>query len=204
MKTYYICAATIFILIYAVFHFGFRNVGERQFYRINDELAFELLSKRSSYNEVTVHKYRQTNPLIRFMCGCAVDYSESEMPDAQYIKGDWVYWGYPQYSTVKPDIVNLRTGEVLYVDAPKNDENLTDLQTIPEYRERGLVADEQYKLTQDYVKANFERLPTYTSRCLWINLAFGILALLLIFPRLLSFVLEMIAAALDPNNPNKS
>ena len=204
MKTYYICAATIFILIYAVFHFGLRNVGERQFYRINDELAFELLSKRSSYNEVTVHKYRQTNPLIRFMCGCAVDYSESEMPDAQYIKGDWVYWGYPQYSTVKPDIVNLRTGEVLHVDAPKNDENFTDLQTLPEYRERGLVMDEQYKLTQDYVKANFERLPTYTSRCLWINLAFGILALLLIFPRLLMFVLEMIASALDPNNPNKS
>lgn len=201
----YIILWLILIALYAGFHFGFRNVGERQFYRINDSIAFELLSKHNpSYNEVTIHGYRRTNPVIRFMCGCEVDYSESDVLDAQYIKGDWVYWGYPQYSTVKPDIVNLRTGEVLRVDAPENDESLFDLQTIPEYRERGLVKGEQYRLTQDYVKANFERLPTYTTRCLWIHLAFGILALFIIFPRLLMFVLEMIAGALDPNNPNKS
>lgn len=196
MKTYYICAATIFILIYGVFHFGFRNVGERQFYRINDELAFELRSRPNSYDEVTVHGYRRTSPVIRFMCGCEVD-SESDVLDAQYIKGDWVYSGYPQYSTRQPDIVNLRTGEVLHVDAPTNDESILDLQTIPEYRERGLVKGEQYKLTSDYVQANFERLWIYTSRCLWIHIIFGVPALALTFPKISCEVL----AAVFSNTP---
>lgn len=204
MKTYYICAATIFILAYAIFHFGFRTGGETQLYRINDRIAFEVATDydQTYGNGVYIRGYKKTNPLIRLLCGaCSVDYDETDMPQANYIKGDYVYSGVPQHKTAKTDIVNLRTGETLNVDIPGNAENPIDLQTLPEYRERGLVAGEQYKLKQDYVKANFELLSTYTSRCLWIHLAFGILALFLIFPRLLLFVLEMIASAFDPNNP---
>ncbi len=195
----------ILIALYAGFHFGFRTGGETQLYRINDSIAFELLSTPNSFDDVTIRGYRRTNPLIRFMCGaCEANYGEVDMLRANYIKGDWVYAAHPQFKSFGTDIVNLRTGEMLNVDVPNNDESLIDLQTIPEYRERGLVAGEQYRLKQDYVKANFELLSTYTSRCLWIHLAFGILALFLIFPRLFGFVLEMIASALDPNNPNKS
>jgi len=205
MKTYYICGATIFILAYAIFHFGFRTGGATQLYRISNSIAFELQSSPNAYRAVTIRGYRRTNPLISFMCGaCAANDSEVDMPRPDYIKGDWVYSGYPQYAVDRIDIVNWRTGEALNVDVPNSNEKLIDLQTIPEYRERGLVADAQYRLEYDYVKANFELLPTYTNRCLWIHLAFGILALFVIFPRLLMFVLETIASALDPNNPNKS
>ena len=196
----YIILWLILIALYAGFHFGFRTGGETQLYRINDSIAFELLSTPNSFDDVTIRGYRRTNPLIRFMCGaCEVNYGEVDMLRANYIKGDWVYSATPQFKSFKTDIVNLRTGEALNVDVPNNDESLIALQTIPEYRERGLVADEQYRLKQDYVKANFELLSTYTSRCLWIHLAFGILALFLIFPRLLLFVLE-IASGLDPND----
>ena len=190
----------LLVALYAGFHFGFRNVGERQFYRINDSIAFELLSKPNSFNEATIHSYQQTNPLIRFMCGCEINYNYSELMDAQYIKGDWVYWGYPQHSTVRADIVNLRTGEILNVDA--KDEMFFDLQTVPEYRERGLVKGEQYELKADYVKENFERLWIYTGWCIWIHIGFGILALFLIFPRFFLFTVEILAGVFDQNNPS--
>jgi len=192
MKTYYICAATFFILAYAIFHFGFRTGGETQLYRINDELAFELLLTPNSYSfdDVTIRGYRRTNPLIRFMCGaCEANYGEIDMLSADYIKGDWVYAAYPQHSTWRTDIMNLRTGETLSVDVPGNAENPIDLQTLPEYRERGLVAGEQHRLTQDYVKANFELLTTYSSRCIWIHIIFGVLALILTFPKISGEVL---------------
>jgi len=56
MKTYYICAATIFILAYAIFHFGFRTGGAEQLYRINDRLAFEVQPESENYNR-TKAKY---------------------------------------------------------------------------------------------------------------------------------------------------
>lgn len=193
----------IFIALYAGFHFGFRTGGETQLYRINDRIAFEVATDydQSLGNGVYIRGYQKTNPLVRFLCGaCSVDYDEIDMPQANYIKGDYVYSDVPQHKTAKTDIVNLRTGETLNVNVP-GDSPTVDLQTLPEYRERGLVAGEQYKLKPDYVKANFELLSTYTSRCLWIHLAFGILALFLIYPRLLLYVLETIISAFDPHNP---
>ncbi len=199
MKTYYICAATIFILIYAVFHFGFRTGGETQLYRINDRIAFEVATDydQTYGNGVYVRGYKKTNPLVSFLCGaCQVDYDETDMPQANYIKGDYVYSGVPQHATAKTDIVNLRTGETLNVNVP-GDSPTVDLQSLPEYRERGLVAGEQYKLKQDYVKANFELLSTYTSRCIWIHIIFGVLALFLMFPKIFFEFLEMVFR----NNP---
>ncbi len=203
MKTYYICAGLMFILAYAIFHFGFRTGGETQLYRINDSIAFELQSSPDAYRAVTIRGYRRTNPLIRFMCGaCVANDGEVDMPLADYIKGDWVYSGHPQYAVYKIDIVNWRTGEALNVDVPDSDESLIDLQTIPEYRERGLVADEQYRLKYDYVKANFELLPTYTSRCIWIHIIFGVLALVLTFPKISCEVLAGVFSN-TPGDPNK-
>lgn len=199
MKTYYICAGLIFILIYAVFHFGFRTGGDGQLYRINDRIAFEVDSgyDQSSGNGVYIRGYKKTNPLVRFLCGaCEVNYDEVDMPQANYIKGDYVYSGVPQHATAKTDIVNLRTGETLNVNVP-GDSPTVDLQSLPEYRERGLVAGEQYKLKQDYVKANFELLSTYTSRCIWIHIIFGVLALFLMFPKIFFEFLEMVFR----NNP---
>ncbi|MGI8639694.1 MAG: hypothetical protein ACR2MG_07045 [Pyrinomonadaceae bacterium] len=184
MKTYYICAGLIFILIYAVFHFGFRTGGETQLYRINDRIAFEVATDydQTYGNGVYIRGYKKTNPLDSFLCGaCSVDYDETDMPQANYVKGDYVYSGVPQHATAKTDIVNLRTGETLNVNVP-GDSPTVDLQSLPEYRERGLVAGEQYKLKQDYVKANFELLSTYTSRCIWIHIIFGVLAFFFLVP----------------------
>ncbi|MGI8642151.1 MAG: hypothetical protein ACR2MG_19650 [Pyrinomonadaceae bacterium] len=194
----------IFIALYAGFQFGFRTGGDGQLYRINDRIAFEVdAGYDQSYggNGVYIRGYKKTNPLVRFLCGaCSVDYDETDMPQANYIKGDWVYSGVPQHATAKTDIVNLRTGETLNVDVA-GDSPTVDLQSLPEYHERGLVAGEQYKLKQDYVKANFELLSTYTSRCIWIHIVFGILALFLIYPPLLLYVLQTIASAFDPFDP---
>lgn len=189
----------IFIALYAGFHFGFRTGGETQLYRINDRIAFEVATDydQTYGNGVYIRGYKKTNPLFRLLCGaCSVDYDETDMPQANYIKGDYVYSGVPQHATAKTDIVNLRTGETLNVNVP-GDSPTVDLQTLPEYRERGLVADEQYKLKQDYVKANFELLSTYTSRCIWIHIIFSVLALILMFPKIFFEFLAMVFR----NNP---
>ncbi len=189
----------ILIALYAGFHFGFRTGGETQLYRINDRIAFEVATDydQTYGNGVYIRGYKKTNPLIRLLCGaCSVDYDETDMPQANYIKGDYVYSGVPQHATAETDIVNLRTGETLNVNVP-SDSPTVDLQTLPEYRERGLVAGEQFKLKQDYVKANFELLSTYTSRCIWIHIIFGVLALFLMFPKIFFEFLEMVFR----NNP---
>ncbi len=184
----------ILIALYIVFHFGFREIGGNRLYRINDTIAFELQSETDEFNGVTVRGYHRTNALVRFLCGaCEVDYGEVDMPQANYRKGDWVYSDYPQHEAAKTDIMNLRTGEVTNVDVPGYTSGKIDLTTLPEYRERGLVADEQYKLRADYVKANFEPLSTYTGMCVWIHVVFGILAFFLIFPKILVGILDAFA-----------
>lgn len=184
----------LLIALYAVYHFGFREIGGNRLYRINDAIAFELQSETDSFNGVTVRGYQRTNAVVRFLCGaCAVDYDEVDMPNAKYIKGDYVYSDNPQHATAKTDIVNLSTGETINVDVPGNHSDGIDLAMLPEYRERGLVADEQYKLRADYVKANFKPLSTFTGTCIWIHIAFGILALFLIFPSILVAILDGLA-----------
>ena len=181
----------ILLALYLSFHFGFREIVGNHLYRINEQIAFELQSETDSFNGVTVRGYRQTDPIIRFMCGaCEVDYEAVDMPQANYIKGDWVYSGFPQHEAAKTDIVNLRTGEALNVEVPGNLSGTIDLTTLPEYSERGLQADERFKLKADYVKANFEPLSTYTGVCIWIHIVFGILALFLIFPQILISILD--------------
>ena len=184
----------LLIALYAVYHFGFRNYGDTALYRINDSIAFELQPATDSFNGVTIRGYRKTSALVRFLCGaCEVDYSEIDMPQANYRKDDWVYSGVPEHKTAKTDIVNLRTGETLNVEVPGTSSGPVDLLTLPEYRERGLQAGEQYKLKADFVKANFRPLSTYTGACIWIHIAFAILALFLIFPGLLIAILEAFA-----------
>jgi hypothetical protein len=184
----------LLIALYAVYHFGFRAVGGTQLYRINEQIAFELLPETDSFNGVTVRGYRPTNALVRFMCGaCEVDYDEVDMVSAKYIKGDWVYTDYPQHEQAKTDIVNLRTGETINVDVPVNSPAQIDLTTLPQYRERGLQADERYKLKAGYVKANFAPLSTYTGTCVLVHAVFGVLAFFLIFPRALLAIADAFA-----------
>jgi len=191
----YITLWIILIALYAVFHFGFREIGGNHLYQINYRIAFELQPETDSFNGVTIRGYEKTSALVRFMCGaCEVDYSQVDMPQANYIKGDWVYSGFPQHETAKTDIVNLRTGETINVDVPGSTSGTIDLTTLPEYRERGLVAGEQNKLKADYVRANFTPLSTYTGTCVFVHIIFGILALLLIFPRIFFAIMDAFAS----------
>jgi hypothetical protein len=126
------------------------------------------------------------------------------MPLADYIKGDYVYTATPQYQTApgtaKTDILNLRTGEKITVDVPDKPSGTLDLSTLPAYKERGLVADPQYKLTVDYVKANFAPLTVYTGICIGIHIGFAVALAFLIFPPLFFGLLEAIFSG--DNNPN--
>jgi len=200
----YIGLWLILIALYAVFHFGFRTDGSTQLYRINDKIAFETRpDDDQSLGGVTIRGYRQTNSIISFACGaCSAHYSEVDMPQANYIKGDWIYSGFPQHETAKTDLVNWRTGEAVDVDAPADFKFGDDLSKLAAYRERDLKAGEEYKLTQYFVKANFQPLSTFTTRCVWIHIAFAILALFLIFPPLFFWVMEVITRANDPNEPS--
>ncbi len=199
MKTYYICAATIFILIYAVFHFGFRAGGAEQLYRINDRLAFEVQPESENYNGVSVHGFKPTNKITAFMCGaCQTDDESDYMMNAKYRQGDWVFTDFPQHEQARTDIVNLRTGEAIIAEVPADFKYNDDLLKLSEYRTRGLVKSDENKLTREYVLANFQPLSSYTSRCAYINLLFVLLGLLLAFPKLIYFIIDATIEANDP------
>lgn len=190
MKIYYICAALIFVTAYAVFHFGFRNGGAEQLYRINDRLAFEVQPGGDNYNGVSVHEFAPTDIITAFACGaCQTDSETVFLANAHYRQGDWVFTDFPQHEIAKTDIVNLRTGETIEVNVPPNFKYGDDLSRLPEYQTRGLIKSDENKLTQDYVKANFQPLSSYTTRCAYINFLFAVVALLLGFPQLIFWII---------------
>lgn len=202
MKTYYICAAIIFLVAYSIFHFGFREVGAGRLYRINDRLAFEVQPENENYNGITFHGYKRTNRFICFFCG---EYEPEDrfvwMVNVKYRRGDWVYTDFPQHEQAKTDIVNLRTGEAIEVNLPEGFTYGGDISTLPEYQERGLVKADEFKLDQTYVKANFEPLSTFTDRCLYAHLIFAVAALFLAYPKMFLHVINALAEANDPTKP---
>lgn len=184
MKIYYICAGLVFFTAYAIFHFGFRTGGAEQLYRINDELAFEVQPEAEFYNGVSIHGFEPTNKIIAILCGACQSNSETIfMRNANYRQGDWVFTDFPQHESAATDIVNLRTGETIDANVPADFEYGDDLSKLPEYQTRGLNKSGASKLTQDYVKANFQPLSSYTSRCAYFNLGFFVVGLLLAFPK---------------------
>lgn len=202
MKTYYIGAALVFLLAYAVFHFGFRTGGAEQLYRINDELAFEVQPETEHFNGITVHGYRRTSSFVCFICGeYELDDRRVWMTNAKYRRGDFVYTDFPQHERAKTDIVNLRTGEAFEANVPEDFNYGDDLSKLPEYQTRDLTADAENKLTRDYVKANFQPLSSYTSRCVYANLIFAVSALFLAFPKLFIWMIDAFAEANDPTRP---
>lgn len=203
MKTYYICVAVIFLIAYAVFHFGFRSGGDGRLYRINDRAAFELNTPGEFYNGIAIRSYRVTNGFVKFICGgCEADYDGPvEMVNVKYRSGDFIYTDTPQHATVPTDIFNVKTGEAIEAVVPEGFQYGDDFSKLPEYSQRGLAAVTENELTQDYIKANFAPMPTFTNRCLYANILFLIAALLLAFP---NATLELIGAffkSFDPSDP---
>ena len=202
MKTYYVGAGVIFILIYAVFHFGFRKGGAERLYRINDELVFEVQPETEHFNGIAVHGYRRTNKFVCFICGeYEPDDSRVWMTNAKYRSGDFVYSDFPKHEQAKTDIVNLRTGEIIEANAPKDFKYGDDFSKLPEYQTRNLTAKAENKLTQDYIKANFQPLSSYTNRCVYAHVIFVILALFLAFPQLFIRAIDAFVEANDPTRP---
>lgn len=197
MKIYYICAALIFFTAYAIFHFGFRTGGAEQLYRINDELAFEVQPEAEFNNGVSVRGFEPTDKITAFLCGaCQSNTDEVFLANARYRSGDWVFTDYPQHEIALTDIVNLRTGETIEANIPADFKYGDDLSKLPEYQTRGLRKSDEDKLTPDYVKANFQPISSYTTRCAYINFFFAVAAVLLGFPQLISWIISCIIEAL--------
>lgn len=193
----------LFFAVYAVFHFAYRAGGDAQLYRINDRIAFELHEANEYTNGIAVRGYRPTNAFIKFICGaCQVDYSEVDMVNANYRSGDFVFSDFPQHDKCLIDIVNLKTGEAIDVKPPADFEFHDDLSKLAEYRERGLFADEKFRLNQDYVKGNFEHLSTFTDQCIWIHLIFAVVALFLAFPKIVLWIIEATIESMNPHDPS--
>lgn len=180
----------LLLAVYAVYHFGFREAGGARLYRIDERIAFEVQPETDSFNGVSIRGYRRTNALKSFLCGaCEVDYGAVDLPSAKYIRGDWVYTDRPEHEQAKTDLVNLRTSETINVEAAEK----TDLENLPAYRERDLLAGEQYKLTAAYVKTNFTPLSTYTGTCVFAHLLFAALAFFIAFPQIPKRLLDAFA-----------
>lgn len=203
MKILHLGLWLIFLAIYAVFHFGYRTDGDAQLYKINDRIAFELHEANEYTNGVAVRGYRPTNAFVKFFCGaCQIDTSSVDMVNAKYRSGDYVFSDFPQHDKCPTDIFNLKTGEAINVQPPADFKFNDDLSKLAEYRERGLFADEKFRLNQDYIKANFEHLSTFTERCIWIHLIFAVVALFLAFPKLIIYCLEAIFTSNNPHDPS--
>ena len=200
MKTYYICAAVIFLVAYSVFHFGFRTGGDGQLYRINNSVAFLLQTPDENFNGVTIRSVSPTNAFVRFIGGAyQVDNQGAvDMPHVNYRQGDFIYTGVPQNEWSTADIINIRTGEIVNADVPKDFKFGDDVSKLPEYKQRGLVKTDENKLTQGYVKNNFEHLSTFTDRCLYAHLIFAVAALLLAFPKVSIALLGAFFQSFDP------
>lgn len=202
MKIYSLVATLIFLIAYSVFHFGFRESGAEHLYRINDKLAFQVQPENENYNGITVHGFKPANKFIALICGaCQRDDSRTFMVNVKYRKGDWVYTDFPQHLQALTDIINLRTGETIEADVPADFKFGDDWSKLPEYSERGLIKSDEYKLTQDYVKANFKQLSTFTDRCVLSHVIFGTVALFVAFPQTLVWLVELFVRANDPTDP---
>lgn len=199
-----IVLSLLLIALYGVYLARFKGsatLGGVQLYRISDRLSFGVRPRDKEPDQsITIQGTRPSSRLASLLCGaCQVDYSSVDMPQANLVRGDWVYSDYPQHKSATADIVNLRTSEVLDVDVPGNPTAVVDLQTLPAYRERGLLGDPKDKLTVAYVKAHFASLSTDGGACIGVHLVFGISALLLIFPQILIGLIDLIVRANDPN-----
>ena len=206
MKTYYIIAASVFLLAYAVFHFGFRSGGDGRLYKINDRIAFELQTPDENFNGITIRSFRPTNAFVKFICG-ACEYDKNgavEMVNVKYRSGDFIYSDFPQHETVKTDIINTRTGEAIEANVPGDFKPDDDFSKLAEYKQHGLVKADENKLTRDYIKANFQPLSTFTDRCLYAHIIFAVAALFLAYPKLIIHIIDALAAANDPNDSGNS
>lgn len=150
-------------------------------YKINESLAFEI-----GNGHVSLVNYETTSGLY----GIAGDYQHAPnegtnifMVSADYRKDDYVYSTYPMGKTT---IVNLKTGEVVgkLVEAnPITDLDFApvDASQLPAYRQRGLVFDDQYKLTIEKIIAQYEQLNTYDENLFVVEMAFICVFVILIF-----------------------
>jgi len=151
-----------------------------QLYKINDSLAFEV-----GRGYVSLVSYQRTSGIYAL----AGDYEHAPnegknvfMVSADYLKDDYIYSTFPMGKTT---IVNLKSGETVgkLVDSdPLNDPDFKpiDASQLPEYRQRGLVFEDRYKLTPEKVKAEYPVLSTYNERIFIVEMAFFCIFILLV------------------------
>lgn len=150
-----------------------------QLYKINDSLAFEIQP-----NHISVVSYEKTSGLYSF----AGDYQHTPVDapgsvfvvSADYQKDDYVYTSFPMGRT---SIVNIKTGEtvgkLINADTMGPDGKPVDASQLPEYRQRGLVFADQYKLTNAKIMTQYPPLNTYNDNLFTVQLAFGLIFVLL-------------------------
>lgn len=150
-----------------------------QLYKVTDTLAFEL-----GRQQLSLVSYEKTSGLYSLAGDyqhAAVDAAGSVfLISADYLKDDYIYTSYPIGRT---SVVNIKTGEKLgplvKPSSSSAEYKPVDVGQLPEYRQRGLVLDESYKITPDQVKANYLPLNTYSEKLFMVQAAFGLIFTLL-------------------------
>ncbi|HWR38996.1 MAG TPA: hypothetical protein VN611_05820 [Patescibacteria group bacterium] len=150
-----------------------------QLYKINDSLAFELQNGR-----ISLVSYEKTSGLYAL----AGEYQHTPvdapgsvfMVSADYQQEDYVYSANPMGRTT---IVNVKTGEkvgqLVKADPLAADYKPVDARQLPEYRQKGLVFEEQYKLTLGKISEKYQRLYTYSEKLFVLEMAFMLIFFIL-------------------------
>lgn len=150
-----------------------------QLYKVTDNLAFEI-----GKQHLSMVSYEKTSGLYSL----AGEYQHAPadavgsvfIVSADYLKDDYVYTAYPMGRT---SLVNIKTGEkvgpLVKLSSGSSDYKPVDAGQLPEYRQRGLALEEQYKLTPDKIRASYQPLPTYNENLFMVQMAFGLIFVVL-------------------------
>lgn len=180
-KTFYISALFITVVLFGLYLTAFytgagaikfmgaridiHNNGSYQLYKINDTLAV-YIDKTGTIIEIM--SYGKTSRLYTIAGEYDLNGGDIFMVSADYQKGDYIYTAYTDGPTT---IVNIKTGETVGRLTENNGEPV-DPGTLEDYRKRGLVFDEKYRLTKEMVISQFEKLNTFNDNLFKILIAF--------------------------------
>lgn len=146
------------------------------------EVMFEVDMKTAffvdSSGNISIVEYERGTFPFWPICG-TFERTVQHVPAVHYMKGDWVYTGYPQF--IGPHAYNLETGEVVSVKArmPLLGTGV-DPSEIPAFVERGLDYDAKAELDVDRIlESGFRQMRTINGSCITLNAAFMVMLALL-------------------------
>ncbi|MCZ8155717.1 MAG: hypothetical protein O9264_06340 [Leptospira sp.] len=143
--------------------FALNREFDHQLYKINERAAFLVLKS----NTISIVKYKETIFPFCFLCG-NFEVDGTIVNVVEFAKDNWYY---TKYTSPFYEAYNIKTDE--FFDVAEQDEVSTQfLENLSEFKSKQLGFATQDELSLNFVKSNFEKLPTLNESCLIFNVAF--------------------------------